>query len=124
MESLNPSSQKSSRRLKLLGTAYEIALPPSHLSRRRCAAGLARQLVYHGLGATTPEGHQLYHESALDRAPEYRLKAAIEREGLAIVRPPAILQQVDEECRRMRHLFNVDWATALYDVVLNIERRA
>jgi len=88
---------------------------------------LAQQgnLVYHGQG-----GQQLLkgiHHIMKVRliAPlEYRLKIAMEREGLAS-REAAIqyLQQVDEErLRRMRYLFNVDWRDpVLYDVVLNLE---
>jgi cytidylate kinase len=88
---------------------------------------LAQQgnLVYHGQGGQQLlKGISHIMKVRLIAPPEYRLKVAMEREGLTS-REAAMqyLQQVDEErLRRMRYLFNVDWRDpALYDVVLNIE---
>jgi cytidylate kinase len=88
---------------------------------------LAQQgnLVYHGQGGQQLlKGISHIMKVRLIAPLEYRLKVAMEREGLTS-REAAMqyLQQVDEErLRRMRYLFNVDWRDpALYDVVLNIE---
>ncbi len=88
---------------------------------------LAQQgnLVYHGQGGQQLlKGISHIMKVRLIAPLEYRLKIAMEREGLAS-REAAMqyLQQVDEErLRRMRYLFNVDWRDpALYDVVFNIE---
>jgi cytidylate kinase len=90
-----------------------------------CELAQQGKLVYHGQG-----GQQLLRgishimKVRLIAPLEYRIKTAMEREGLPS-REAGIqyLQQVDEErLRRMRYLFNVDWRDpALYDVVLNLE---
>ena len=113
MESLSPSSRKSSRRLQAFGNGS-----PNHAgsisfsSRRRCASWPSKET---GLprtgGPTTPEGISHIMKVRLIAPLEYRLKIAIERQGLASREAARqYLQQVDEErLRRMRYLFNVDW---------------
>ena len=90
-----------------------------------CELAQQGKLVYHGQG-----GQQLLRgishimKVRLIAPLEYRIKVAIEREGLTSREAARqYLQQVDEErLRRMRYLFNVDWRDpALYDVVLNFE---
>jgi cytidylate kinase len=90
-----------------------------------CELAQQGKLVYHGQGGQQllkGIGHVL--KVRLIAPLEYRIKAAMEREGLAS-REAAMqyIQQVDEErLRRLRYMFNVDWRDpALYDVVLNIE---
>jgi cytidylate kinase len=83
------------------------------------------KLIYHGQGGQQLlKGISHVMKVRLIAPTEYRLRAAMERQGLTS-REAAMqyLQQVDEErLRRMRYLFNVDWRDpALYDVVLNIE---
>jgi cytidylate kinase len=90
-----------------------------------CELAQQGKLVYHGQGGQQLlKGISHIMKVRLIAPLEYRLKIAIEREGLAS-REAAMqhLQHVDEErLRRMRYLFNVDWRDpALYDVVLNIE---
>jgi cytidylate kinase len=90
-----------------------------------CELAQQGKLVYHGQGGQQLlKGISHIMKVRLIAPLDYRLKVAIEREGLAN-REAAMqyLQQVDEQrLRRMRHLFNVDWRDpALYDVVLNIE---
>jgi cytidylate kinase len=88
---------------------------------------LAQQgsLVYHGQGGQQLlKGISHVMKVRLIAPIEYRIKAAMEREGQPSREAGLqFLQQVDEErLRRMRYLFNVDWRDpALYDVVLNIE---
>jgi cytidylate kinase len=89
-----------------------------------CELASEGRLVYHGQG-----GQQLLRgishvmKVRLIAPLEFRLKAAVEREGLSREAALQYIQQIDEErLRRMRYLFNVDWRDpALYDVVLNIE---
>jgi cytidylate kinase len=89
-----------------------------------CELALAGRLVYHGQG-----GQQLLRgirhvmKVRLIAPLDFRLTAAMEREGLGRDAAFQYIQQVDEErLRRMRYLFNVDWRDpALYDLVLNIE---
>jgi cytidylate kinase len=90
-----------------------------------CELAQQGQLVYHGQGGQQllkGVGHVM--KVRLIAPLDYRIKAAMEREGLAS-REAAMqyIQQVDEErLRRLRYMFNVDWRDpALYDVVLNIE---
>ena len=90
-----------------------------------CDLAQQGKLVYHGQGGQQLlKGIRHIMKVRLIAPLEYRLKVAMEREGLAS-REAAMqyLQQVDDErLRRMRYLFNVDWRDpALYDVVLNIE---
>lgn len=90
-----------------------------------CELAQEERLVYHGQGGQQLlKGIDHVMKVRLIAPLDYRIKAAMEREG-APSREAAIqyLQQVDEErLRRMRYLFNVDWREpALYDVVLNIE---
>ena len=89
-----------------------------------CELAQQGNLVYHGQGGQQLlKGISHIMKVRLIAPLEYRLKIAMEREGLAS-REAAMqyLQQVDEErLRRMRYLFNVDWRDpALYDVVLNL----
>jgi cytidylate kinase len=89
-----------------------------------CELAQQGQLVYHGQGGQQllkGIGHVM--KVRLIAPLEYRIKAAIEREGLTREAAISYIQQVDEErLRRMRYLFNVDWReAALYDVVLNLE---
>jgi cytidylate kinase len=89
-----------------------------------CELAQQGKLVYHGQGGQQllkGIGHVM--KVRLIAPPEYRIKAAMEREGLNRDAAIQYIQQVDEErLRRMRYLFNVDWREpALYDVVLNIE---
>ena len=90
-----------------------------------CELAQQGRLVYHGQGGQQLlKGVNHVMKVRLIAPLEYRIKAAMEREGLPS-REAGIqyLQQVDEErLRRMRYLFNVDWRDpVLYDVVLNIE---
>jgi cytidylate kinase len=90
-----------------------------------CELAQQGKLVYHGQGGQQLlKGISHIMKVRLIAPLEYRLKVAIEREGLA-TREAALqyLHQIDEErLRRMRYLFNVDWRDpVLYDVVLNIE---
>ena len=90
-----------------------------------CELAQQGKLVYHGQGGQQLlKGISHIMKVRLIAPLEYRLKIAIERQGLASREAARqYLQQVDEErLRRMRYLFNVDWRDpALYDVVLNIE---
>lgn len=90
-----------------------------------CELAQQGRLIYHGQGGQQLlKGTDHVMKVRLIAPLEYRIKAAMEREGVPS-REAGIqyLQQVDEErLRRMRYLFNVDWRDpALYDVVLNIE---
>jgi cytidylate kinase len=90
-----------------------------------CELAQEGKLVYHGQGGQQLlKGISHIMKVRLIAPLDYRLKVAMEREGLAS-REAAMqyLQQVDDErLRRMRYLFNVDWREpVLYDVVLNIE---
>jgi cytidylate kinase len=90
-----------------------------------CELAQQGKLTYHGQGGQQLlKGISHVMKVRLIAPLEYRLKIAMEREGLAS-REAALqyLQHVDEErLRRMRYLFNVDWRDpALYDVVLNLE---
>jgi cytidylate kinase len=90
-----------------------------------CELAQQGKLVYHGQGGQQLlKGISHIMKVRLIAPLEYRLKVAMEREGLAS-REAAMqyLQQVDDErLRRMRYLFNIDWRDpTLYDVVLNIE---
>lgn len=87
---------------------------------------LAQQgkLVYHGqAGQQLLKGISHVLKVRLIAPLEYRLKAAMEREGMSRQGALQYIQQVDDErLRRMRYLFNVDWRDpALYDIVLNLE---
>lgn len=90
-----------------------------------CELAQQGKLVYHGQGGQQLlKGISHIMKVRLIAPLEYRLKIAIERQGLASREAARqYLQQVDEErLRRMRYLFNVDWRDpVLYDVVLNIE---
>ena len=90
-----------------------------------CELAQQGRLVYHGQGGQQLlKGISHVMKVRLIAPLEYRIKAAMEREGLPSREAGMqYLQQVDEErLRRMRYLFNVDWRDpALYDVVLNIE---
>jgi cytidylate kinase len=89
-----------------------------------CEQAQQGKLVYHGQA-----GHQLVKgishvmKVRLIAPLEYRIDAAMAREGLSRERAIRYIQQVDDErLRRMRYLFNVDWRDpALYDLVLNLE---
>jgi cytidylate kinase len=89
-----------------------------------CELAQQGKLVYHGQGGQQLlKGISHVMKVRLIAPPEYRIKAAMERQGLSREAATQYIQQVDEErLRRMRYLFNVDWReAALYDVVLNIE---
>jgi cytidylate kinase len=89
-----------------------------------CELAQQGRLVYHGqAGQQLLKGISHVLKVRLIAPLEFRLKAAMEREGLSREAALQYIQQVDEErLRRMRYLFNVDWRDpALYDVVLNIE---
>jgi cytidylate kinase len=90
-----------------------------------CELAQQGKLIYHGQGGQQLlKGISHIMKVRLIAPLEYRLKIAIERQGLSSREAARqYLQQVDEErLRRMRYLFNVDWRDpALYDVVLNIE---
>ena len=89
-----------------------------------CELAQQGKLVYHGQGGQQLlKGVSHVMKVRLIAALEYRIKAAMEREGLSREAAIQYIQQVDEErLRRMRYLFNVDWRDpALYDIVLNLE---
>jgi len=89
-----------------------------------CELAQQGNLVYHGQA-----GHQLLKgvghvmKVRLIAPLEFRIKAAIEREGLSREAAIQFIQRVDDErLRQSRYLFNVDWREpALYDIVLNLE---
>jgi cytidylate kinase len=90
-----------------------------------CELAQQGKLIYHGQGGQQLlKGISHVMKVRLIAPLDYRIRVAMQREGLAS-REAAMqyLQQVDEErLRRMRYLFNVDWRDpVLYDVVLNIE---
>jgi cytidylate kinase len=89
-----------------------------------CELAQQGRLVYHGQGGQQLlKGISHVMKVRLIAPPEYRIRAAMEREGLSREAAIQYIQQVDEErLRRMRYLFNVDWRDpALYDLVLNLE---
>jgi cytidylate kinase len=90
-----------------------------------CELAQQGKLIYHGQGGQQLlKGISHVMKVRLIAPLDYRIRIAMQREGLAS-REAAMqyLQQVDEErLRRMRYLFNVDWRDpVLYDIVLNIE---
>lgn len=89
-----------------------------------CELAQQGKLVYHGQGGQQLlKGISHVMKVRLIAPAEYRIKAAMEREGLSREAAIQYIQQVDEErLRRMRYLFNVDWRDpALYDIVFNLE---
>jgi cytidylate kinase len=88
-----------------------------------CEHALQGRVVYHGQAGQQllpGIGHVL--KVRLIAPLEYRIKAAMERQGLSREAAARYIQQVDDErLRRMRYLFEIDWRDpALYDVVLNV----
>lgn len=89
-----------------------------------CEFAQQGRVVYHGLaGQQLLEGIDHVLKVRLIAPFEYRIKTAMEREGLSHTAAVRHIQQVDEErLRRMRYLFEIDWRDpALYDVIFNLE---
>ncbi len=94
------------------------------LQAAMCELAQQGNMVYHGqAGQQLLKGISYVMKVRLIAPREYRIKAAMEREGLTREAAIQFIQQVDDErLRQMRYLFNVDWRDpALYDVVLNLE---
>jgi cytidylate kinase len=94
------------------------------LQAAMCELAQEGNLVYHGqAGQQLLKGISHVMKVRLIAPPEYRINAAMEREGLTRDAAVHYIQHVDDErLRHMRYLFNVDWRDpALYDIVLNLE---
>lgn len=88
-----------------------------------CEFALQGRVVYHGqAGQQLLQGIDHVLKVRLIAPLEYRIKAAMERQGLSREAAARFIRQVDEErLRRMRYLFDIDWRDpTLYDVVVNL----